>query len=109
MLPLAEDYERLRAETSMVYRLVLTMLDAVTADGQYSDVASFEQAIDACDAVFAIETSWSVQRWQDVARHLAMLVASALAERMGPCEAVEYMQDQVELVLDPRRFRMAVS
>jgi hypothetical protein len=93
----------------MVYRLVLTMLDAVTADGQYSELASFEQAIDACDAVFATEDDWSVQRWQDVARHLAMLVAAALAVSKGTHEAVEYMQDQVELVLDPSRFRMAVS
>jgi len=45
--------ERLRAETSMVYRLVLVMLAAVTEDGQYGDSGAFAAAVDTCDGVIA--------------------------------------------------------
>ena len=45
--------ERLRAETSMVYRLVLVMLAAVTEDGQYSDSGGLAAAVDTCDGVIA--------------------------------------------------------
>jgi hypothetical protein len=101
--------ERLRAETSMVCRLSLTMLGAVTEDGQYSDSGAFAAAMDTCDGVIAAEGDWSVQRWQDVARHLALLVAAGLAAEMGPDEATEYMQEQVGLALDPDGFRAALG
>ncbi len=66
--------------------------------------------MDTCDAVIAAEGDWwSVRQWQDVARHLAMLVAGALAAQMGPDEATEHMQEQVELVLDPVAFRAALG
>lgn len=44
-----EQMERLRAETSIAYRLILVMLAAVTEDGQYSDSDGFAAAIDACE------------------------------------------------------------
>jgi hypothetical protein len=48
-------------------------------------------------------------QWQDVARHLALLVAAGLAARMGPDEATENMQAQVGLALDPAAFRAALG
>ena len=42
--------ERLRAETSVAYRLVLTLLAAVTEDGRFSDSRAFASAMDVCDA-----------------------------------------------------------
>ena len=85
------------------------MLGAVTEDGQYSDSGAFAVAIDTCDGVIAAEGDWSARQWQDVARHLALLVAAALAAEMGPDDATEYLQGQVELALDPAAFRAALE
>ena len=59
--------------------------------------------------MIAAEGDWSVQQCQDVAQHLALLVAAALAARMEPDEATEYMQAQVGLALDPAAFRAALG
>ena len=50
-----------------------------------------------------------MQQCQDVAQHLALLVAAAPAARMEPDEATEYMQAQVGLALDPAAFRAALG
>jgi hypothetical protein len=104
-----QSLERLRAETSMVYRLVLVMLAAVTEDGQHNDSGAFAAAMDTCDGVIAAEGDWSAQQWQDVAQHLALLVAAGLAAEMWPDEATEYMRQQVGLALDPAAFRAALE
>ncbi len=70
-LSLTIELVRVRAETSMVYRLILVMLAAVTEDGQYSDSGWFAAAMDISDAVIAAEGDWSARQWQDGARHLA--------------------------------------
>ena len=102
--------ELLRRETSMVCRLTLTMLAAVTEDGQYSDSGAFAAAMDNSDTVIAAEGDWwSVRQWQDVARHLALLVAAALAAQMGLDEATDHIQQHVDLVLDPVAFRAALG
>ena len=93
----------------MVYRLILVMLAAVTDNGRYSDSGRFAAAMDTCDGVIAAEGDWSVEQWQDVARHAAMVVAGELAVRMGTDRAIEYMAAQVELALDPAAFRAALG
>jgi hypothetical protein len=65
--------------------------------------------MDAVDSVILAERGWSVQRWQDVARQLGLLVAQELVARMGPDEVVERMVQQVELALDPIAFRAAIE
>ncbi len=79
----------------MVYRLTLTMLAAVTEDGQFSDSGAFAAAMDNSDAVIVAEGDWSAPQWQDVARHLALLVAGGMAARMGPDEATAGRQQTV--------------
>lgn len=93
--------------------MILTALGAVTEDEdglcQYSDSAGFAAAMDTCEMIAAAEGDWTVQQWRDLAAHLAVLVAAALAARMGPAEAIEYMQEQVGLTLDPAAFRAVLE
>jgi hypothetical protein len=76
------ELERLRGEASMAYRLTLVSLAAVTEDG-YSDSGAFGAAVDTCDGVIAAEGDFSVQQWQDVARHLALVAALRLRSGWG--------------------------
>ena len=48
-----------------------------------------------------------VRQWQRCAVQLALIVAQHLAGELGFDEATKYMQAQVGIAVDPKRFRAA--
>lgn len=97
--------EEVRGETATACMMALAMVQAIRDGGGRAD---YESAVSCCE-LLAMMQCWSARQWAEVAMHLAVLAGQALAGRLGPDAAVDLMEAQVALALDPVRFRAVLA